>query len=154
MQELDADTPARPGRRLKWVVGCSLVLLGILGLGAWSIASPDAVSYYAEPDEVVAGEVAADRAIRVGGVVAAGTLVRDGTSVSFAISDGSDSGDGVPVVYQGEVPDTLHEETDVVAEGKLDEDGTLVATRVIAKCSSKFETDDGDGVATGRSPGR
>jgi cytochrome c-type biogenesis protein CcmE len=44
----------------------------------------------------------------------------------------------VPVVYRGDVPDTLKDNTDAIAEGRLESDGTLHATHVQAKCSSKF----------------
>lgn len=122
------------GVRTKWVGGIASILVGIGGLAAWAIASPGAVSYYATPSEIeVQGAKAMDRQLRVGGRVA--TLDREGTTVRFTITDGHNE---VPVVYRGEVPDTLKEATDVIAEGSLDPSGTLVATRVLAKCSSKF----------------
>jgi cytochrome c-type biogenesis protein CcmE len=55
--------------------------------------------------------------------------------VSFDVTDGDRT---VGVVHRGEVPDTLKESTDVIAEGTITPDGTVAATRVLAKCSSKF----------------
>lgn len=147
---LDAEAPGLSGPRfrLKWVLGGGLLAVGIVGLSAWALASPGAVSYFATPSEIAAGDVPSEGSLRVGGRVAPGTLDRDGTVVSFTVTDGDAE---VPVVYAGEVPDTLKEETDVVAEGNLDPDGTLVASRVLAKCSSKFvpadEVDDHRGGA-------
>ena len=127
--------PRRRGRT-KWIVGIVLILTGVGGLAAWAIASPGAVSYYRTPSEVAAqGAQAMGRQLRIGGQVATGTLQREGTTVRFSVTDGHNS---VPVLYHGDVPDTLKPGTDVVAEGMLQPSGTLLATRVLAKCSSKF----------------
>ena len=136
------ETEARPrGRsRLKWVVGATLIVVGIGALAAWAIASPGAVSYYATPSEVkVQGAQAMNRQLRVGGRVADDSLRRSGASVRFVVADGHNS---LPVVYRGDIPDTLKPGTDVVAEGRLTSDGTLVASRVLAKCSSKYKSVD------------
>jgi cytochrome c-type biogenesis protein CcmE len=118
------------------MVGIGLIVLGIGGLGAWAIASPGAVSYYTTPSEVsVQGTKAMGRQLRVGGRVADDSLHRSGASVIFTVTDGHNS---VPVTYRGDVPDTLKQGTDVIAEGRLQPNGTLIATRVLAKCSSKF----------------
>lgn len=127
-------TPERSPSRRKWIAVVSLIVAGIGGLAAWAVATPGAVSYYATPSEVVAdGPDAMGRNLRLGGRVA--NLVRDGTLVRFDVSDGDTV---VGVRYRGDVPDTLKDDTDVIAEGQLGSDGTLSASRVLAKCSSKF----------------
>jgi cytochrome c-type biogenesis protein CcmE len=123
----------RPVARKKWIVAVTFIVLGLGGLAAWAVGSPGAVSYYATPTEVLADADAMGRNLRIGGRVA--DLARDGTLVTFDVSDGHEV---VPVHYRGDVPDTLKDTTDVIAEGQLGPDGTLVATRVLAKCSSKF----------------
>jgi cytochrome c-type biogenesis protein CcmE len=143
---METEHTRAPRRRAKWVVGIALIVIGIGGLAAWAIASPGAVSYYATPSEIsVQGQKAMGRQLRVGGRVADGSLERRGGSVRFTVSDGHNS---VPVTYRGDVPDTLKPGTDVIAEGMLQPGGTLVASRVLAKCSSKFEP------AGGKSPYR
>jgi len=132
------DTEVRPRRRsrFKWTVGIVLILTGIGGLAAWAIASPGSLSYYVTPSEVaMQGSAAMGHQLRVGGQVAKGTMHREGTTVRFTVTDGHHA---VPVQYHGDVPDTLKAGTDVVAEGMLQPSGTLVATRVLAKCTSKF----------------
>lgn len=130
--------PTSTASRRKWIVAVSLIVTGIGGLAVWAVATPGAVSYYATPSEVRA-ELRTDagsamtRTLRLGGRVA--NLDRNGTLVTFRVDDGKAA---VPVRYRGDVPDTLKNETDVIAEGRLGADGTLVATRVLAKCSSKF----------------
>jgi cytochrome c-type biogenesis protein CcmE len=130
------EAPA-PASRKKWVVAVSLIVAGIAGLAVWAVATPGAVSYYATPAEVLADDQAMSKALRVGGRVT--ELDRDGTLVTFGVSDGHSV---IPVSYRGDVPDTLKDDTDVIAEGRLGADGTLTATRVLAKCSSKFVDED------------
>ena len=111
-----------------------MIVAGIVALAVWAITSPSAVAYYKTPSELAAGSSTLGQHLRVGGRVADGSLQRDGTIVRFVVSDGHHE---VPVMYSGDVPDTLKDKTDVIAEGSL-ENGTLQATRVLAKCSSKF----------------
>jgi cytochrome c-type biogenesis protein CcmE len=137
------ETPAKKPPRAKWIVGISMILAAIVGLAAWAVMSPGALAYYKTPSELPAlGESAFGKTLRIGGRVQKGTLERSGTIVRFTISDTKND---VPVVYGGDVPDTLKEGTDAIAEGTLDRDGTLHATRVQAKCSSKFVPKDRPG---------
>lgn len=131
---------AKPGR-IKWIVGISLVVAAIGSLAAWAFLSPGALAYYKTPTDIVAGVGTLDGTVRVGGRLVDGTLERDGSLVRFTVTDGKNT---VPVVFRGEVPDTLKEGTDVIAEGRVD-DGTMRATRIQAKCSSKFVPKDRPG---------
>ncbi len=132
------SSPPRRSRRAKWATGISLIVAGIVGLAAWAVTSPDAVAYYKTPSEIADGTGIAGRNVRVGGRVAEGSLDRAGPRVSFVITDGRQQ---VPVRYAGEVPDTLKEGTDAIAEGRI-VGATLVAKRIQAKCSSKFVPKD------------
>ena len=138
-------TPETRAPRKKWIAAVSLIVAGIAGLAVWAVATPGAVAYYATPTEVLGDANAATRHLRVGGRVA--DLERDGTLVTFSVTDGHNV---VPVRYRGDVPDTLKDDTDVIAEGQLGADGTLSATRVLAKCSSKFVDKDSDPEHLGR----
>lgn len=130
---------AAPGR-IKWIAGVSLVVAAIGGLAAWAFLSPGALAYYKSPTEIAAGG-AIDGTVRVGGRLVDGTLDRDGSLVRFTVTDGTKT---VPVMFRGEVPDTLKEGTDVIAEGRVT-NGTMHATRIQAKCSSKFVPKDRPG---------
>ena len=126
--------------RTKWVAAISLIILGIGGLAAWAILSPGALAYYATPTELAGRDaVSDDRTVRLGGRVVDGTLERRGIRVAFEVTDGTER---VRVRYRGEIPDTLKEGTDVIAEGKIFADGVLMAQRLQAKCSSKFVPKD------------
>lgn len=130
--------------RFKWWIGGGLIVVGLAVLGAWAVTSPGALAYYKTPSEL--GDESLGRTLRVGGRVS--QLDRDGAVVTFDLSDGHET---VRVLYRGDVPDTLKDSTDAVAEGQLRNDGSLRATRVQAKCSSKFVAEEDKPEHLGRS---
>jgi cytochrome c-type biogenesis protein CcmE len=81
-----------------------------------------------------------DVGIKVGAKVVPGTIVRsaDHRRIDFRISDGTTE---YPVTYTGTVPDTFTDANDieVVVEGRLQHDGVLHASDVLAKCGSRYE---------------
>ncbi len=116
------------------MAGFGLIAVGLGLLAAWAVASPGAVSYFVTPEELAVGD-GRTGSVRLGGRVAAGSMHRDGSLVTFSVTDGRAT---FPVRFRGEIPDTLKEGTDVVAEGRVSAQDVLVADRVLAKCSSKF----------------
>lgn len=76
--------------------------------------------------------------IRVGGGVEPGSIEERALSeeLRFLITDGTNT---LPVVYDGIVPDIFQEDVEVVAEGTIGPDGTMVATKLLTKCPSRFE---------------
>ena len=96
--------------------------------------------YYFTVGELTSQANAVNRPVRVAGNVAPGSVERldGGLALRFVVEDGSGS---FPVVYRGgPVPDIFGEEVQVVVEGKYTPEGTLVASTLLAKCPSKFET--------------
>ena len=63
------------------------------------------------------------------------SLVRDGNSVRFVITDTLKE---VPVVYVGLLPDLFKEGRGVVAQGKLGADGIFQAEQVLAKHDENY----------------
>ena len=74
------------------------------------------------------------RTFRLGGLVERGTLKRDGTQVSFIVTDTAKS---IPVRYEGILPDLFKEGKGVVAQGQL-KDGVFVAREVLAKHDENY----------------
>src|SRR5262249_61151573 len=69
--------------------------------------------------------------VRLGGLVKYGSVVRgNNLSVRFEVTDGKN---GIPVSYQGVLPDLFREDQGVVAEGTLDAGGTFKADTILAK---------------------
>ena len=84
------------------------------------------------------------RGQRVHGFVVAGSIDRDleAGRVSFRIAD-PESPLSLPVRYDGiDVPDLFRDGAEVVVEGRETE-GTFLASKVMAKCPSKYEVAPG-----------
>ena len=88
------------------------------------------------PKEVAEKEIPAGRRIRLGGLVADGSLKRgEGLTVQFAITDTVKT---IPVSYTGILPDLFREGQGVIAEGKLDGAGRFLADFVLAKHDENY----------------
>ncbi len=116
-----------------------LVALGAVGLAVGLVlnALKDNVSLYFTPTQVYNKEVPQDRSFRIGGLVEAGSMKRegDGLTVHFVITDLKKS---LPVVYKGILPDLFKEGKGVVAEGKMEADGVMHASEVLAKHDENY----------------
>jgi cytochrome c-type biogenesis protein CcmE len=88
--------------------------------------------FFFSPSQVAAKEAPIDRKFRLGGLVEAGSVVResDGLTVRFSVTDTVQS---VTVVYTGILPDLFREGQGVVTQGRLDEDGLFRAEEVLAR---------------------
>ncbi len=73
------------------------------------------------------------------GKVAEGSVVHDGTELSFEVADRDDPSATIPVEYTGTIPDPFREGREVIVSGTV-ENGTFVAEHdsLITKCPSKF----------------
>ena len=122
-------------QRLALVLIALGVLIAAALLAAWALRNQ--ASYFYLPAEMAAEPPAPDRAVRLGGMVEAGSLktAADGVTVHFVVADGRAR---VPVVFKGIVPDLFKEGSGVVAEGKRGADGTFVADNLLAKHDEKY----------------
>lgn len=115
------------------------VLLGMLALGGATAlvltAFNDTLVYFYTPADIQAKHVGPDRRLRIGGLVEQGTVVKQGETVRFNVTDLTAS---LPVTYTGVLPDLFREGQGVVAEGKLDGQGTFHASEVLAKHDEKY----------------
>lgn len=82
------------------------------------------------------------RRLRVGGFVAPGSIKRDGKRVEFLLLE---EGRTMPVVYTGSspLPDTFVDNSQALADGKLNSAGVFEANQIQAKCASKYEAKPG-----------
>jgi len=90
--------------------------------------------FFYSPSQIAAHEAPTKRTFRLGGLVAPGTVKRDGTVVNFVVTDTAQS---IPVRYQGILPDLFKEGKGVVAQGQLN-DGVFVAREVLAKHDENY----------------
>ena len=112
----------------------TFVLLGMLALaGATALvlnALNDSLVYFFTPAEIAGKHIGADRRLRIGGLVEAGSVVKSGETIRFVVTDLKAT---LPVIYRGVLPDLFREGQGVVAEGKLDDQGLFHASEVLAK---------------------
>ena len=112
--------------------------VGVLTLAVLlvAVALRDTIVFFHTPKEVAEKGIPAGKRIRLGGLVAQGSLVRGaGTSVEFAITDTVRT---ITVSYTGILPDLFREGQGVVAEGKLDPAGRFLADSVLAKHDENY----------------
>ena len=122
-------------QRLVLVIVAIVALIGATVLAAWALRNQ--ASYYYVPSEMIAANPPPGQAIRLGGMVEAGSLSTgaDGVTISFIVGDGDAR---VPVRYAGIVPDLFEEGSGVVADGRLDADGVFVADTLLAKHDENY----------------
>jgi len=118
-----------------------ILILAILGTLGWLAAGgiSDTKTYYKTIAELSQmGDSAKEKRLRVGGDIAAGTIERKGAEVTFVMAQEKMQ---LKVVYNGiePLPDTFKPGAQALADGKLGADGVFHATKIQAKCASKYE---------------
>jgi cytochrome c-type biogenesis protein CcmE len=112
--------------------------VGILSAAVFlvAVALRDTIVFFHTPKEVSEKRIPAGKRIRLGGLVADGSVKRGaGTAVEFAITDTVKT---ISVSYTGLLPDLFREGQGVVAEGKLDPAGHFLADTVLAKHDENY----------------
>ena len=124
----------RKQRRLILIGGS----LGVLAIAAALVLSAlkDSIVFFNSPTDVVEKHLGPGTRIRIGGLVKTGSLQRgDELRVRFEVTDGAHD---IAVRYQGIVPDLFREGQGVVAEGKIEPDGSFLADTVLAKHDERY----------------
>ncbi len=111
----------------------AVIAAGLLALSALQ----DQAAFFYAPADVARDGVPLGKAVRLGGMVAAGSVRRaaDGVTVAFTVTDGAAT---TPVRFAGIVPDLFRERSGVVAEGRFNPDGSFTATNLLAKHDEKY----------------
>ena len=132
----------KPSRRRRKRLPISFILGGLAILGAviyliYANTQANAAFYLTVP-ELKSCTTCAAQSVRVAGVVQAGSVVNNEQSqqISFVIAE---SGQSLPVVYSGIVPDIFGPGITVVVEGHYTGTGPFQAQTLLTKCPSKFQ---------------
>jgi cytochrome c-type biogenesis protein CcmE len=124
----------RRQRRIGMIAGAGLVLA--LAAALVLVALRDQIVFFYSPSELASKAPTAGTRVRLGGLVADGSVVRaDDGSVSFAVTDTAKT---TKVDFRGVLPDLFREGQGVVAEGVLTPDGDVVADTVLAKHDERY----------------
>jgi cytochrome c-type biogenesis protein CcmE len=118
-----------------------LLIAVILGALAWLAVGgiSETKTYYKTISELnQMSDQGKEKRLRVAGDVAPNSIVRDGRNVEFMLAQDQLR---LKVVYSGiePLPDTFKPGAQALADGKLGPDGVFRATKIQAKCASKYE---------------
>jgi cytochrome c-type biogenesis protein CcmE len=124
----------RKQQRLVLVVIAVILLGGATALVMAALS--DSVAFFATPSDIAEGKVDRGKNFRIGGLVVDGSVSRgnDGV-VAFALTDQAND---VVVNYAGILPDLFREGQGIVAQGKISDDGTFIASEVLAKHDENY----------------
>jgi cytochrome c-type biogenesis protein CcmE len=131
---------------MKPYVKFGLLITVILGTLAWLATGgiSETKTYYKTVAELKdMGPDAQTKRLRVAGDVADGSIQRDGRRVSFTLKQEALT---IPVVYDSiePLPDTFRDGAQAVADGKMGPNGVFYASKIQAKCASKYEAKPGE----------
>jgi len=110
------------------VAGTSLA--AYLGLKAFN----ENLLYFFSPTDVVNGKAPSGKSFRLGGLVANGSVKREGIKVTFDVTDNQNT---FTVKYEGILPDLFREGQGIITTGSL-KNGTFMATEVLAKHDENY----------------
>ncbi|MGG5872765.1 cytochrome c maturation protein CcmE [Pseudomonas peli] len=95
------------------------------------------INLFYTPTQIANGEAPQDTRIRAGGLVEEGSVKRssDSLETDFVVTDGAKN---VTIRFTGILPDLFREGQGIVAMGKLDANGVLIADEVLAKHDENY----------------
>lgn len=126
-----------PVRRQRLFLVLFVVLFSSAAVGLVTYALRGNINLFFPPAQVAAGEAPVGQPIRVGGMVVEGSVERspDSLRVRFDVTDFEAA---VTVEYEGILPDLFGEGQGAVASGKLNDNGVLIASEVLAKHDENY----------------
>jgi cytochrome c-type biogenesis protein CcmE len=130
-------------RKLKFVIGSLIIVASIAWIGFSGF--DESLSYYKTVDELRAmGAKAYGMRLRVAGNVVAGSIEKSPGAVRFKLEQ---KGEVLPINYVGRdlLPDTFKDGAQALAEGHLTQGNEFEASKIQAKCASKYEATYGKG---------
>jgi cytochrome c-type biogenesis protein CcmE len=141
-------------RHRRFIIG-GLIILGALSYIIYG-GMQQAIVYFVTPSELKAKESAsADKFLRMGGMVVAGSLQKDLKNLTyrFNLTDGNAA---FPVFFRGVPPDLFTEGKGAVVEGRIGPDGVFQATTIMAKHAEEYSPhlDGKDGYPKSFVPGK
>lgn len=122
-------------KKWKFAIGIGIILAVV----AWEAISgfQESKTYYVTVNELTQAQTAR-RHVRVGGVVAQGSVERRGGQLSFRLAQDAKS---IPVTYVGTdtLPDTFKDGAQAIVDGDYLANGEFRAEKIQAKCASKYQ---------------
>lgn len=124
--------------RKKRLIIIVAILLGVVATVALGLtALQQNINLFYTPTQIANGEAPQNARIRAGGLVKEGSLTRseDSLTVDFVVTDGDAD---TSIQYRGILPDLFREGQGIVALGRLNERGVLIADEILAKHDENY----------------
>ena len=134
----------------KWKFGIGIGI--ILAIAVWEGVSgfQQSKTYYVTVNELWQGQTARHH-VRVGGIVAQGSIERRGGKLTFRLAQDAKT---LPVTYVGTetLPDTFKDGAQAIVDGDFLASGEFRADKIQAKCASKYQAAPGGRGTTAKGP--
>lgn len=115
-----------------------VAFVALIGAGFIAAAAlREEASYFYTPTTLAKAQVEPGKAIRLGGMVQQGSIIRapDGVSITFKVQDQEGE---QKIAYRGITPDLFVEGSGVVADGRMRPDGVFAADSLLAKHDENY----------------
>jgi cytochrome c-type biogenesis protein CcmE len=106
-----------------------------VALGLVLYAMRDTIVFFHGPSDVIEKSVQTGTRFRLGGLVREGSVVRQGQTITFEVTD---TRNHIPVTYTGILPDLFREGQGVVAEGILQDGRLFKADSILARHDENY----------------
>ena len=131
-------------KQLKFILGPGIIVLALVWIGYSALQQTGA--YFQTVSELYAmADTLGEARLKVAGEVVPGSIQKSLHQVDFVISEGDQF---LTVHYVGTdpLPDTFRDYAEAVVDGEYDGNGVFTATKLQAKCASKYEREAEAGV--------
>ena len=120
-------------RRIQIIALAFVALAGSTALIVYSFQ--DGINYFRSPSQVLSEPPAPGEVFRIGGLVAAGSLIRgQGETIRFSVTDTNQT---IPASFTGVLPDLFGEGQGMVGTGQM-QNGVFVASEILAKHDESY----------------
>ncbi len=128
-------------RHRRFIIGASIIVAAVAYLVYTGIRETSV--YYLTIDELLAKrEAVAGEGLRVSGQVGAKSVEWNPATLDLKFRlVNADNADGVPVAYNGVLPDMFADGRDVIVEGTYTREGAFHARTLLTSCPSKYEAE-------------
>lgn len=126
-----------PTRKKRLIIVVFILCGAAIAAGLALYALKQNINLYYTPSQVFAGQVPKGHEFRIGGIVKKGSVThaKKGLEMSFMLTDTVHQ---VKVKYAGVLPDLFRVGQGIVAQGKLNSQGVLIADQVLAKHGADY----------------
>jgi len=126
-----------PVRRKRLTLALVIIVGVGVAVGLTLYALKQNINLFYSPSQIVAGEAPLNRSIRVGGLVAPGSVQRESNSLQVVFTL-TDTAQQIQVRYTGILPDLFREGQGIIAHGRLLAGGIVQADEVLAKHDENY----------------